>query len=123
MVDLFNSGTEYLACQITLLRGVIADITDVGVYLTTNPNDIPDPDPTGATLGDFVEVLLVDGTGTPPLPALAEEDKIDIVFKVGPRGGDFGDPTPLTAGDYQVYVLIRTASEDIIRRPSTITII
>jgi len=62
--SLFATATEYVANAITLTRGKVTDIKSVGIYANTNPNQIPTP-------AQFTTVLLVDGTGIPPLPPLA----------------------------------------------------
>ncbi|MEU8196324.1 hypothetical protein AB0C10_21310 [Microbispora amethystogenes] len=111
MAQIYRSGTEYLANQVTITRGTIADITAVGVHHAINPNAIPDVD-------DFTMVQLVDGTAEPPDP-LAEAGKVDVLSLIGPRDGD----VVLTPGDYQRYVLIQTATEDIIRRIDVLTIL
>lgn len=107
MVSLFKSGTEYVANEITMLRGATSDILSVGVYHTTNPLEIPD-------VVDFVTVQLVEE----PDP-LAEVGKIDILSLVGPRDGDVNLSV---AGDYQRWILIVTATEDIIRRVDVIEV-
>lgn len=104
MAEIYRTATEWLANEVTITRGSIGDITAVGVYHTANPNEVPAP-------GDFTIVRLVDGTAD-PLDPLAEAGKIDIVSLVGPRGGD----VTLAPGDYQRWVLVQTATEDIIRR-------
>lgn len=111
-ISLYHTGTEYLANQITLLRGAVSDIQTVGVYHNTNPNYVP-------LLTDFTTVSLVDGTAT-PLPALAESGIIDILSLVGARAGAVNISTP---GTYQRFVYIKTASEDIIRAADTIVIL
>lgn len=115
--SLFSTATEYIANAITLSRGVVGDIVSVGIYVNTDPNTIPEA-------SDFTTVTLVDGTGSLPLPALAVAGEIDIVTKVGPGGGSVsaGDLSTLTAGDYQVWTLIKTASEIIIRKIDALTI-
>ncbi|MGI5493782.1 hypothetical protein [Microtetraspora malaysiensis] len=110
MADIFRTGTEYLANEITIKRGTITDITAVGVYHAANPNQIP-------AVEDFALVQLVDGVKKPPDP-LAEAGKIDVLSLIGPRNGD----VTLTPGDYQRYVLVQTATEDIIRRIDVLTI-
>jgi hypothetical protein len=109
-VSIYNTGTEYVANAITMTRGVIADILSVGVYHNVNPATIP-------AVGDFTTVTLVNGT-TIPTPDLAEVGFVDILSLIGP-GGDI----VLTAGDYQRWCLIVTATENIIRKIDTITIL
>lgn len=108
----YAAGTEYAANQITLLRGSAADIVSVGVYHDTDPSVRPE-------VADFTAVTLVDGTEE-PLPALAEDGKIDVLSLIGARVS--ADVT-LTPGDYQRWVLISTADEDIIRPVDTITVL
>jgi hypothetical protein len=122
-VTLFANATEYIANAVTLTRGKISDITNVGIYVSTNPNVIP-------TVTQFTHVQLVDGTGTPPLPPLAVAGEVDVVTKVGPGSAasgpwpavPAGDLAALTPGSYQVWILIVTASEAIIRKIDTLTL-
>jgi hypothetical protein len=102
--DIWITATEYRRNALTINSGTVADITAVGVALRDNPNDVPDPSGTG--LGEFTAVTL-DTAGP------------DVVTLFGPRGGDI---VPTDVGDFQVFVLIRTADEDIIRRPSVLTV-
>lgn len=111
MVEIFSTGTEYVANELTITRGSVDDIVSVGVYHTADPEEIPDVE-------DFTEVTLVDGTAVPP-DSLAEAGKIDVLSLIGPRNGD----VTLAAGDYQRWVLVTTATEDIIRRPDTLTVL
>jgi hypothetical protein len=111
MVTLYHTGTEYVANAITMQRGQVSDITSVGVYHTLDPDEIPE-------VGDFDTVVLVDGiNGSDPL---AQEGVVDVLSLIGPRDGDVDLPTP---GVYQRWVLLVTATEDIIRRPNTIEIL
>lgn len=110
-VEIFSTSTEYIANEITISRGTVADITAVGVYHSEDPNSRPD-------VTDFTTVQLVDGTVPDPLP-LADAGKIDVLSLVGPRDGD----VVLTPGDYQRFVLVQTATEDIIRKTDTVTIL
>jgi hypothetical protein len=103
--DIWITATEYRRLGITINSGVVGDITGVGMALRSSPNDVPDP--SGAGMGEFTAVTL-DVAGP------------DIVALIGPRAGDI---IPSAVGDYQVFVLIRTADEDIIRRPSTLTVL
>jgi hypothetical protein len=104
MSDIWITATEYRRNALTIVDGVVGDITAVGIALRSSPNDVPDP--TGTGLGEFTEVAL-DVTGP------------DVVSLIGPRSGDITAPA---VGDYQVFILVRTADEDIIRRPSTLTV-
>lgn len=114
--QLFSTATEYIANAITLTRGHVSDITSVGIYVNTNPNTVP-------TVSQFTTVTLVDGTAT-PLPGLAVAGEIDVLTRVGAgaTGVAAGDLSTLTAGSYQVWILIMTASEAIIRKVDTLTI-
>ena len=118
--SLFSTATEYMANALTLTRGQASDIHSVGIYASINPNTVPAP-------SQFTTVLLVDGTGIPPLPPLAVAGEIDAVTKIGPGGTIAGTTVPagdltLTTGSYQVWILIVTASEAIIRKIDTLTI-
>mgnify|MGYP000970236446 CR=1 FL=1 len=52
-VEIFSTSTEYIANEITISRGTVADITAVGVYHSEDPNSRPD-------VTDFTTVQLVD---------------------------------------------------------------
>lgn len=113
---IFSTATEFIFNAITLGRGKVSDIVSVGIYVNTNPNTIP-------TVGQFTAVTLVDGTAT-PLPDMAVKGEIDVQTKIGAGGGAIpaGDLSTLTTGDYQVWILVVTASENIIRKVDTLTI-
>lgn len=105
MSDIWITATEFRRNSLTLVPpAVIGDVTAVGIALRQDPDDVPDPSGTG--LGEFTAVTL-DPAGP------------DIVSLIGPRNGDI---IPAAVGDYQVFILVRTAEEDIIRRPSTLTV-
>lgn len=107
-VEIYHTGTEYAANSITIKRGTVDDITYVGVYHDTDPNATPAVD-------DFTEVTLVK-----PGDALAEGNVIDILSLIGPgTGADL----ELEPGDYQRFTLVKTATESIICKPDTITIL
>ena len=106
-VTIPRTGTEYVANSLTFTRGTVAAIVSVGVYHTADPTVVP-------TVAQFTPVQLVK-----PGDSLADGTNIDILSLIGPRSGD----VTLSAGDYQRWVLIKTATEDIIRRPDTITIL
>lgn len=97
--SLYSTATEYVANAITMHRGSVADITSVGVYFSLDPITVP-------TVANFTTVQLVQ-----PGDPLAQGTSTDVLTLVGPRG----DVT-LAPGDYQVWVLITTLTEDIIRR-------
>jgi hypothetical protein len=87
-------------------------VQTVGVYHTTNLAYIP-------VLTDFVTVTLADGTTDPPNP-LAIPGEIDVVASIGPRGQVTTLSTP---GDYQRFIYVKTAAEDIIRKTDVVTIL
>lgn len=115
-VSLYHSATEYIFVPITIARGTVAGIVSVGLYINTSVVTIP-------IVSDFTTCTLIDGTATPPLDPLAVAGEIDISALVGPRSGVFGSGAGLTVGTYQVYCLIKTANEDVIRRLDTLTIL
>ncbi len=78
------------------------------VYHTVNASYIP-------AITDFTTVLLVN-----PGDALADGTNIDVLSLIGTKTGAH---LALAAGTYQRWVLIQTASENIIRRPDTITVV
>lgn len=108
-VEQFTMATEYTANELTITRGLVTDIVYVGVYHNVDPNVKP-------ALGDFIEVTLVPGTGP-----LAEGDKIDVLSLIGPKVG--ADLVLAVPGDYQRWVRVSTATEDIIRKVDVITIL
>jgi hypothetical protein len=120
--SIFANATEYIANAITLTRGQVSDITGVGIYASLNPNTIP-------TVSQFTIVTLVDGTQS-PVPPLGVPGEIDVLTKVGPGAAAAppssavppGDLSTLTTGSYQIFILIRTAAEAIIRKVDTLTI-
>jgi hypothetical protein len=126
--SLFANATEYITNAITLTRGTVSQITGVGIYVNTNPNQVP-------TVSQFTMVTLMDGTQASP-PPLAIPGEIDVLTKVGaavPAGPAQGTPpsapaivagdlATLTPGAYQVWILVRTSAEAIIRKVDTLTI-
>lgn len=106
-VELAHTATQYLANALTFSRGGPSDVVSVGAYYGSDPNTVPE-------VADFTAGTLVQ-----PGDALAEGDLIDIVVLVGPRDGDI----TLVAGDYQVWLLITTAKEDVILKMDTVTIL
>lgn len=113
MADKYRTATEYIANELTITRGVVGDITSVGVYHNVDPNTVP-------AIADFTTVSLVDGVKVPP-DALAEVGKIDVLSLIGPKVGAHLDLA--TPGAYQRWVLIRTANEDVIRKVDVLTIL
>lgn len=108
-VEQYTMATEYTANELTLTRGLVSDIVYVGVYHNINPNTKP-------ALTDFTQVTLVPGSG-----ALAEGTKIDVLSLIGPKvGAHLNLAAP---GDYQRWVRVSTATEDIIRKVDVITIL
>ena len=105
---IYRTATEYAANAITITRGTVSDITSVGVYHSTDPNAVP-------TVAQFTTVALVTA-GNP----LADGTTTDVLSLIGTKAGAH---LSLTAGDYQRFVLIRTATEDIIRKTDTLTVL
>ncbi len=110
-VGLFSTATEYVANTLTITRGLVTDITLVGFYVNANPAVVP-------AVNQFTTVTLVNGVKQPPDPN-SVLGQIDVLTLIGPRGGNI---TGLTTGTYQVFVLISTAVQDIIRKVDTLTI-
>lgn len=106
MVELYSTGTEFLANSITLTRGTAADIVSVGVYHSLNPNEVPDE-------ADFTTVTLVE-----PGDPLADGNNVDVLSLIGPDGD-----LALAAGDWQRFVMVKTATETIIRKTDVVTIL
>jgi hypothetical protein len=67
------------------------------------------------TVAQFTMVTLVK-----PGDALADGTNLDVLSLIGPKTGA---QLALTPGDYQRWVLVQTASEDVIRKVDTITVI
>lgn len=107
MVAVFATGTEYLANAITLTRGTSTAITAVGVYHNINPAIVP-------TVAQFTMVQLVK-----PGDALADGTNTDVLSLVGPK---LGAHLALTPGDWQRWVLVQTAAEDVIRKVDVVTV-
>lgn len=112
MAEIYRSATEYVANELTIVRGSVANIVTVGVYHDVDPGVIP-------TVAQFTTVTLIDGVANPSDP-LAEAGKIDVLSSIGPK---VGADLVLTPGTYQRWVLITTADEEIIRRPDTLDIL
>lgn len=107
MADIFEHATEYRRNRLLITSGFVAQITAVGIALSTDPNAVPDPGISPPDMGDYTPITL-DDTVSPP----------EVVTLIGPRGGDINP----TVGEYQVFILIRTSEEDIIRLPNTLTV-
>lgn len=112
-VTLYRTATEYIAVPITLGRGKVTDITSVGMYLDSTLVAIP-------AVGAFTTVLLVDGTIV-PLPALGVSGEVDVLALVGPGAGS--NFNALTTNTYQIWILVTTANEQIIRKCDTLVIL
>ena len=105
--QIYVGATEPRRMAVTVNEGVFADITIAGIALRDDPNDVPDPDPTLATIGDFTEII---------------RDAPDVMPVFGPRG-DLDPPADASGtNDLQTYVLLRTADYDFIRRPDVLTV-
>lgn len=106
-VTLYSTATEYVANALTITRGSVDDIVSVGVYHTKDAAYIP-------TVANFTNVPLVK-----PGQPLAEGANVDVLSLIGPRAGN----VTLAAGDWQRWVLVKTATEDKIRRVDVITVL
>lgn len=112
-VTLYRTATEYIAVPITLSRGKVSDISSVGMFLDSTLAVIP-------AVNQFTTVTLVDGTQV-PVPPLGVAGEIDVLALVGPgAGSNFPSLTQNTA--YQIWVLITTNTETIIRKGDTLNI-
>ena len=110
-------GTEYVAQEITFIRGTVGDVNTVGIYLDTDPNASPEVADfsggmSGSNGGAIVDLVMS------PNP-LAEGTKVDILALVGPKTGADLNPAP---GDYQVWGLVTTDTEEIIRKTGTLEV-
>lgn len=108
MAELFHTATEFVANELTFIRGDPSLVTSVGVYHTTDPNEVP-------MSASFTTVTLVTGG------ALAEAGKIDVLSLIGPKAG--ADLNLSVTGDYQRFVLVSTSTEDIIRKVDVLEIL
>lgn len=110
MVDLYSTATEYLANQITITRGTVSDIVEVGVYHTTNPTFVP-------AENDFTPAELVQ-----PGDPLAQGDMIDVISLVGPASPVGASHIELVPGTYQRWVMVKTVVEVIIRKVDVVEV-
>lgn len=108
MIQLYSAGTEFLANAITLTRGTAADIVSVGVHHSVDPNTVPG-------VGDFTAVTLVK-----PGDPLADGNNLDVLSLVGPKAGA---DLELPPGTYQRWVLVSTATEDIVRKVDVVEVL
>lgn len=108
--------TEWVAMALTFTRGSSADVTAVGIYLDLDPNASPDAaaftTPPGGSFAAITQLVEA------PNP-LAQGSIIDILSHVGESGTDIQPP----AGDYQVWGLVQTADEKIVRKAGTLTML
>lgn len=104
-ITLYRTSVEYLANALTIRRGTSADITQVGVYHTTDPTMIP-------AAAAFTTVTLVK-----PGQALADGENTDVLSLMGTGA------LALAAGDWQRWVLVKNATETIIRRVDVVTVL
>lgn len=110
MVDLYSTATEYLANQLTITRGSVDDILNVGVYHTTDPSYVPEE-------ADFTPAMLIE-PGNP----LAQGDIIDVLSLIGPASPAGAQHIELATGMYQRWVLVKTVSEVIIRKVDVVEV-
>ena len=106
MVDLYSTSTEYLANALTIVRGTAADIESVGVYHTEDPDEVPADT-------DFTPVTLVSS----PTDPLADGNNIDVLSLMGTGA------LALAAGTYQRWVMVKTATETIIRKVDVVEVL
>ncbi|MFD4258250.1 hypothetical protein ACFWR9_11615 [Streptomyces sp. NPDC058534] len=117
-VELYSTATEYTSNALTFTRGGPTQVTAVGVYHTTDLQEIP-------AVADFTTVQLVNGVADPDGP-LAQDGVIDVVALIGPA---VGADLALVAGTYQRWVLVQTEGvdtrpgESIIRKADMITVL
>lgn len=107
MAQLYSTATEYVANALTFTRGSVNDIVSVGVYHTQDPADVP-------AEADFAAAMLISD----PTDPLAEGSNIDVLTLIGPGTGG----TVLAVGDWQRWVMVKTANETIIRKVDVVTI-
>lgn len=106
VVEIPRGGTEYVGDPITVGRGSINDILTSKSFHTQDPTIKP-------IVADFVDPASVIRSSTNPLWAGVTE----VVTRVGPRG-----EVTLAPGDWQRWVLLSTADEDIIEATGVVTI-
>lgn len=114
------AGTEYVAHELTFVRGDASDVSHVGIYANTDPNTWPTVgNVSGGMAGDFTVVDLIQ-----PPDALAEGTKIDVLAKISSTVLRLAADLMLAPGDYQLWVLVATgSSEEIIRKTGTLEVI
>ncbi len=105
-VSVYSTATTWLSNEVTMLRGTFADVTSCGVFHSTSPNAVP-------TVAQFTAA-----TKVVPGDPLAEGTKNDVASRIGARTGAIA----LAAGDYQRFILLVTASEDLIFYTDTISV-
>lgn len=107
-VTMAHTATQYLANSLQFNRGTPADVLSVGAFYATDPNQVPQ-------VSDFYTSQLVK-----PGDALAEGNLVDILTLVGARPSA---AVSLSAGDYQVWLLVTTSDEDIIFKMDTLELL
>lgn len=108
---IYNTATEYVWVQLVEIRGTLStDTTTVGMYLTLDPNDIPEVE-------DFHDGILVK-PGTEPLG-----DPVGGKTWLGMLIGPSTEPGVFDPGDYQTFTLISVGAENIIRRAGVLTVL
>lgn len=105
-VEIPRGGTEYVGDPVTIGRGTVADITAVKSFHSTDPTVKP-------LVAQFTDAAALVSSEADPLWA----GTVEIVTRIGPRG-----EVALTPGDWQRWVCITTADEDIIVATGTVTI-
>jgi hypothetical protein len=103
-----HTATQYLANSLQFNRGTAADVIRVGAFYADNPNLVPE-------VTDFYNSILVK-----PGDPLAEGNLTDILTRVGARPDA---QVTLSAGDYQVWLLVVTTDEDIIFKMDTLELL
>lgn len=106
-VELYSTATEYVSNSLTFVRGTAANVTEVGVYHTTDPLEVP-------AEGDFLQAELIL-----PGDPLAQGTQVDVLTLIGPGPGAHDTLTP---GDWQRWIMVKTATEVIIRRKDTVIV-
>lgn len=107
-VTINRGATEYVGDPVTFTRGSASDIVSVASLHTQDPTLRP-------LVAQFVHAATLVSSQSHPLWA----GTVEVVTRIGPRAG----AVSLAPGDWQRWVLVSTADEDIIESTGTVTIL
>ena len=105
-----RTGTEYAWAELTLIRGTVTSATPCGIFFTALGADPP-------AVGVFHDAIMVP----PGHEELGDGERTWVTQLVGPDSS--APEITLTAGDWQMWVLVTVGNERIIRRPGILTVL